>query len=184
MKDWQKEFILKNRDSMTYTDMGRVISVSKSEISSFLRSKGIHKYKLTNLSADEMQYIITAFDNGVTYSEMAEHLGVQVSALAKFLNNLGFTRYKMKNPGRVQRIQQAKRVSHSEFVEIKKNAYSDKALLQAKALRKTSKKRWELSEDSLLLSLNAKGVSVSIIAVKLNRSDIAVKARIYKLLNK
>lgn len=182
MENWKKEFILKNYKEMTYAEIANIIDVGSNSISYFLRSKGICRYKMTALTNEEMQYIISSFDDGITYSEMSQHLGIKLSTLAKFLNNLGLTRYSMKNPGKTRRLQQAKKVTHERFVQIKKNKDLDSATLQAVSHRKTSKRRWESYEDSTLIKMYREDISIEIIAVKLNRSDIAVKARIYKLL--
>ena len=181
MENWKKEFILKNYKELTYVEIANTIDVSTSTVSYFLKNKGIYKYKMTALTNEEMQYVIAAFDNKETYAEIAKHIDVKLSTLANFLNNLGLTRYKKKNPGKVRRLQNAKRVSHEEFAKLKQNLDLDSAKLQSAALRKTSKRRWEVNEDSTLKKLASQNISPEIIAVKLNRSDIAVKARLYKL---
>lgn len=182
MENWKKEFILKNYKELTYVEIANIIDVSVSAISCFLKNKGICRYKMTALTNEEMQYIIAAFDNKETYAEIAKHIGVKLSTLAKFLNNLGLNRNRMKNPGKTRRLQQAERVTHERFVQIKKNKDLDKAVLQSISLRKTSKRRWESYEDSALMRMYHENISIEIIAVKLNRSDLAVKARLYKLL--
>lgn len=182
MENWKKEFILKNYRELTYVEIANIIDVSISTVSCFLKNKGICRYKMTALTNEEMQYVIVAFDNKETYAEIAKHIGVKLSTLAKFLNNLGLNRNKMKNPGKTRRLQQAEKVTHERFVQIKKNRNLDKAILQSVSLRKTSKKRWESYEDSALMKMYHENISIEIIAVKLNRSDLAIKARLYKLL--